>query len=367
MFDFFHSRYCPIGIDVGSHAVRVVQFRPSAQGLALQAACRIELGSLDDAGEGGRRAAAAVRHALTSRDFRGRNAVLALPASVVHAKSVRLPQMPDVDLQQALQWEARDRFGFDVGGNGGGGGQWTWFRAGEVRRGTEVKDEILLFAVEGGVLNEYMQSMTELGLRVWAIDLGPCAMYRALKRTAESAVATPGLSAMLDIGHLGSQFFVVRGEDLVFYKHIEIGGKAINEAVAAKLGITVPEALQMRAGMAGQSVEEAAPLSQALVDAMRAPLEELARELDMCLRYYVVTFRGARPEAITVAGRQAGAAHIRETLAAALGLQVEEAQPLRGVQNLGDVARPDRSGEWALAAGLSLYPVAARPNLGVAA
>jgi type IV pilus assembly protein PilM len=137
--------------------------------------------------------------------------------------------------------------------------------------------------------------------------------------------------------------------------------------VAAKLGISAAEALQMRARMASQGAEEAASLSQALLDAMRAPLEELARELDMCLRYFVVTFRGTRPEAITVAGRQADTAHIRETLAAALGLHVEEAQPLRGVQNLGDVARPDRSGEWAVAAGLSLYPVAASAGLEAAA
>jgi type IV pilus assembly protein PilM len=367
MFDFFHSRNCPIGIDVGSHAVRVVQFRPSVQGLALQAACRVELGSLDGGGEGVTRTTVAVRHALASRDFRGREVVLALPAGVVHSKSVRLPQMPDADLQQALQWEVRDRFGFEVGGGSGGGGQWTWFRAGEVRRGTEVKDEILLFAVEGGVLNEYMQGMADLGLRVSAIDLGPCATYRALKRTGGGGAVDPAVSALLDIGHQGSQFCVIRGEELVFYKHIEIGGKAINEAVAAKLGISVPEALQMRARMAGPSVEEAAPLSQALLDATRGPLEELARELDMCLRYFVVTFRGTRPEAITVAGRQTGIGHIRESLAAALGLQVEEAQPLRGVQDLGDAARPDRSGEWAVAAGLSLYPVAVRTNLEAAA
>ena len=61
------------------------------------------------------------------------------------------------------------------------------------------------------------------------------------------------------------------------------------------------------------------------------------------------------------------AAEIQGVLAAALGLQVEEAQPLRGVQNLGDTARPDRSGEWALAAGLSLYPVALRRGMEAAA
>ncbi len=97
-----------------------------------------------------------------------------------------------------------------------------------------------------------------------------------------------------------------------------------------------------------------------------APLEELARELDMCLRYYVVTFRGARPDALALVGRQAGAP-LREGLSSALGMPVEEAQPLRGVRDLGDAARPDRSAEWALAAGLSLYPADARAGLEAAA
>ena len=77
------------------------------------------------------------------------------------------------------------------------------------------------------------------------------------------------------------------------------------------------------------------------------------------MRYFVVTFRGSRPETILLSGRQAACAEVRDTLAAALGLQVEEAQPMRGVHDLGEAARPDRSGEWAVAAGLSLYTSAA--------
>jgi type IV pilus assembly protein PilM len=363
MFNLFHSGLCPIGIDVGTHALRMVQFRPSAEGLRLQAACRVEWDSLDAGSSGMARVTAAVRHGLAGQDFRGRQVCLALPVSCVHAKSVRLPQMPDSDLHQALQWEARDRFGFEIGESSG---QLVWFRAGEVRRGTEVKDEILLFAVEGGVLGEYLQSFTDLGLRLAALDLGPCAIHRALSRTATGG-PTEALAATLDIGHAGSQFFIVRGDDLVFYKHIEIGGKALNEAIAAKLGLTIPEALQLRMRMLTQSAEEAAPLTQAVADAMRAPLEELARELDMCLRYYVVTFRGTRPDAIAVVGRQAGSAPLRDALASALGLPVEEAQPFRGVHDLGEAARPDRSGEWALAAGLSLYPGGARAGMEAAA
>ena len=363
MVNIFQSGLCPIGIDVGTHALRMVQFRASGRELGLQAACRIELDSLDAGAADAARAAAAVRHGLAGQDFRGRSVVLALPVSRVHAKSVRLPPMPDSDLHQALQWEARDRFGFDIGD---GTGQLAWFRAGEIRRGTEVKDEILLFAVEAAVLNEYVQGLAALGLRLAAIDLGPCAIHRALCRGGAGA-APAALSAVLDIGHAGSQFFMVRGEELVFYKHIEIGGKTFNEAVAGKLGISVSEALQMRARMLVQPAEDAAPLTQAVADAMRAPLEELARELDMCLRYYVVTFRGTRPESLAVVGRQAGAAPLRESLSAALGLPVMEAQPFRGVRDLGAAARPDRSGEWAVAAGLSLYPPGTRAGLEAAA
>src|SRR5262245_55910947 len=109
MFKWFDSGMCPIGIDVGTHAVRLVQFRAGSGGdggLKLQAACRIELDSLDNTALGPARVAAAVQHALTSHEFKGREAVLSLPVGCVHAKSVRLPQMPDLDLNQALQWEA---------------------------------------------------------------------------------------------------------------------------------------------------------------------------------------------------------------------------------------------------------------------
>jgi type IV pilus assembly protein PilM len=376
MFKFFDSGLCPIGIDAGAHALRMVQFRAaSGGGLILQAACRIELDSLDAPATGAARLAAAVRQALAGHPFKGRQAVLALPAACVHAKSVRLPQMPDSDLSQALQWEAKDRFGFEVGpaDQTGGGGQLVWFRAGEVRRGTEVKDEILLFAVEGGALADAIQALAGAGLRLLAVDLAPCAIGRCLGGAAGAGMPranlpSGGATAVLDLGHAGAQFFILRGQDLVFFKRIESGGRALNEAVAAKLGISPAEALQMRARlMTGAAAGETDALARAVSDAIRAPLEELARELDMCMRYYVMTFRGARPEFLALTGRQSASAEIRGLLAATLGLQVEEAQSFRGVQELGEVARPDRSGEWAAAAGLSLYPAGATAPLEAAA
>jgi Tfp pilus assembly PilM family ATPase len=265
--------------------------------------------------------------------------------------------MPDTDLAQALQWEAKDRFGFEIDD-----GRIVYFRAGEIRRGTETKDELLLFAVQGPALTSHLDAAVTAGLHVSAIDLAACAMYRGVRRAVQRNPNTPepDTTALLDIGHAGSQFIITRHDNLVFYKHIDIGGRAINEAVGQKLGISAAEAGAMRSRLAAAqsgTSEDSAPLGQALQDAMRPTLEDLSRELDMCMRYYVVTFRGARPEAISLTGRQATCPYLLASLNSSLGLHVEAAQPLRGVLDLGDAARPDRSSEWAVAAGLSLYPI----------
>jgi type IV pilus assembly protein PilM len=357
MLGLFQKDICPIGIDVGNHSVRLLQFRRKGEQLALQAATRVDLPPAGEGASAADRLSGALTRGLAAAKFVGKKAVLSLPPVAVHSKSVRLPQMPDADLAQALQWEAKDRFGFEIGD-----GRIVWFRAGEIRRGTEAKDELLLFAIQGQSLTAHLDAAAAAGLNVQAIDLAPCAMHRAAQRSLPTTQAPPEATALLGIGHGGSQFLITRNDQLVFYKHIEVGGNAINEAVAQKLGITAIEAGQMRTRLAAQSGsgEESAPLGQALQDAMRPSLEDLSKELDMCMRYFVVTFRGSRPDLITLTGRQATCPWLLAGLTASLGLRVEAAQPLRGVADLGDAARPDRSSEWAVAAGLSLYPLGAK-------
>jgi type IV pilus assembly protein PilM len=203
-----------------------------------------------------------------------------------------------------------------------------------------------------------------LGLTVKAIDLQPCAILRGLSRVMPPAEC----GAVLDVGARSSQLIIHRAGDLAFYKHIEIGATALDQAVSEKLGVSTEGAAQMRDSLgpaANDAVVEGAEedgampaaLTQAVHDALRPKVEELAREIDMCLRYYVVTFRAARPETLVAVGRQAVNARLLELLSNSLGLSVAAGTPLRGVEGLTDATRPDRSSEWCAAAGLSLYPI----------
>ena len=133
MFGLFSKDICPIGIDVGHHSVRLLQFQRRGRSCRSRRR-RVTLESLGRGSGLTHRLAAAINHSLGAGKFAGKRAVLSLPPAMIHAKSVRLPQMPDSDLAQAARWEAKDRFGFRSDRGLGG---IVWFRVcGEVRRGT---------------------------------------------------------------------------------------------------------------------------------------------------------------------------------------------------------------------------------------
>ena len=360
MFGWLDSGNFPIGVDIGAQAVRLLQFRPARDGLALQAAARIDRAGLPEGGADIRALARAIRDTIVGGTFRGRRCVLAFSPSLIHSRSVRLPPMPDHDLAQAMQWEVKDRFGFDPDP-----GSVAFFRAGEVRRGTETREELLMFAAAPALLRAHLEAFMAAGLRVPAIDLQACALLRALTREPSPPPvdpAQPVSEAVLDIGSTGTQLIIHQAGRLVFYKYVEIGAVALDTVVAQKLGVSPAEAAQMRdrLGRAEDQAESSdipAALAQAVGDALRPKLDELSRELDMCMRYHVITFRASRPEVLHVVGRQAQHDRMHESLAGLLGLRVETAQPLRGVTGLTEATRPDRSGEWAVASGLALYPV----------
>jgi len=368
---FGDSSLCPIGIDIGADVIRVLQLRHRTGQLALVAAAAAEIPGPRDAAAEPRAAAvtATLRRLLATGAFVGKACVTALAPTAVHAKSVRLPQMPPEDLAQAVRWEAKDRFGFDLTD-----GHIAHFPAGEIRRGSETKDELLLFAATAETLRSHLDQILPAGLQPHAVDLAPCALYRAVQRTTALRAGVP--LALVDIALTGTQLLIVHDDRLAFYKHIEIGAASFDAAIAQKLGVPPEEAAQIRQRLMGAPADEpdaaSSHIEQAVFDALRPTLEELARELDMCMRYYVVTFRGARPETMAVTGPHAYSARIIEAIASILALRLEAAAPLRGVANLTADTRADRSSPWTLAAGLSLYTLAeARasdaPSAGVAA
>lgn len=367
-------RQLPIGLDIGTTTVRMLQLSGREHDLRVMDAAKFAIPAEARTHLNRRREAVVegIRRLVKERRFRGREAVAALPAGALAVRNIRMPKMPDEELATAVNWEAQNKFPFDTAT-----AVIQYLRAGEVRQGDQVLDEIILFAVPRVEVDAQVRLACEAGLDLVSLDAQPCAVFRGferhLRRREDEAVA----SIVADIG-AQTTVVISCGREVAFVKTIPIGGAVFNRTVAESLELAPAEAesLRRRTGRrpAAASAEGADEdrAGRAVADAIRPHLEDLANEIGLCLRYYTVTFRSVRPDRIAFTGGEAHDPCIVAGLAERLGLQADVGDPFRGVRTDHLDRALDRRGvraEWATAFGLSLkgFHLAAQFAAGYAA
>jgi type IV pilus assembly protein PilM len=362
MMRISRSQFLPIGVDLGFDSVKLLQLEQQPGSLAVASAVRLSMpeDAPRDPTERLPVAVGLVRQALEQHHFHGRKVICTLPREIAHVKNLRLPPMPLDELGSAVQFEAQTAFPFDVDR-----AAIRFLPAGEVRSNQDVRQEVLVVGVKNDDLLQFLEQIHHSGAQVDSLDFEPCALYRLVDRFIRRKSDEQEVNVILDVGARRSQIVIGRGREISFYKSIEIGGLHLNTAVAEKLGITVSEAKALRRKINDRSGLEpdvkgketdADPVDQAVQDATRARVEDLAREVSLCVRYYLVTFRGHRPHRVRLVGGEAADSQLRETLNAALTIPVEASRPLLSVDtrkmNAGD--RRGFMSEWGIALGLAM-------------
>ncbi len=353
-------RPAPIGLDIGHDSVKMLQLASRGGKLVTVAAARCPFphDATVDPEQRRQFAAQAVRDTLSTGDFTGRRVVTCLGSEDLLVKQVRLPRMTRQELSKAVQWEANDRFGFTVSPE-----QLHYVVAGEVQQGSETREEIILLAARPETVQSHLGMLEEMKVFPVTIDAEPACLFRSFDRFLRRDADSKSVTLLMDIGSSATKVLAAYGRQVMFVKTITIGGWQLNEAVAERLGIDTIEASELRLQVmrAGEDDVVAAAGGEttyrALHDGIRRPAEELAREVNLCLRYCAVTFRGFRPDSITLLGGQAYDPCLREWLNEHLNVRCDLGRPLRGIDlssaDMG-MQQLETHSEWAIAAGLAL-------------
>jgi len=356
---------CPIGVDIGPGAVRMIQLEQTAAGLRAVAAAAADL---PDIGPGDGQAyhdavADAIAAARAAGGFTTRDCVSALPAAVVQTKNLRLPKMPVTEMQPAIEWEAQERLSI-----GDEPHSVDFFNSGEVRQGEEVRQEVILLAAPTAFIEAHVAALARGGLRPVAIDAVPAALHRALDRRSveRPADADDAARVILEVGDELANVLISRGGQVLFYKQIDIAGRRFDQTVAEHLRVTPSEARELRsllevaradAGPVQSDPDRDPAVQRAVFEALRPAVGELGREIALCMRYYAVTFRGRRPEYAALVGDEAAQPWLPAMLADQAGVTVRPADPLRRVDT---TAVRDRvpalasAAAWATVTGLAM-------------
>lgn len=388
----------PIGLDVGYDAIRMLQLEVvGADTVAIRAAVRESF--TDDVRETPESRLAAARDAvgrmLGAAPFRGRRVVVALPPEILHVKNYRLPPMPLAEIDSAVRLEVRNLFPFEPDD-----AAVQCIPAGEVRHGNDVLQEVIVVAARREDVDRYVEHVHACGLTVDSVDVEPCALFRSVERFIRRREDEQEVHVLAHLGLHSTQVVIGKGREISFLKTIDIGAMRFHQAISTKLGISLSEARALRGrllegadagtpaprpfaeklppapGTSGDQPRDLPgtaagtsaaalhrdPVRQAVCDATRSAMEQLARELSLCVRYQSVTFRGHRPTRVRLLGTEAADGYLQSILHSVLNITVEAGRPLFNV-DASRMREQDRRGpasDWALALGLSLKRTSGR-------
>jgi type IV pilus assembly protein PilM len=340
-------RASPIGVDLGSRSIKLVQL--SGDRSRLIEAARVELPPVSaqaTPSEHAQRIVEALARGLKDRAFRGREAVVCLGERQLFVQSLRVPKQTGPQLDRLVAQEAAGRVPFPLAE-----AELRYVEAADVRQGDQTLREVIVFAAQRTLIQQVLEVIEEARLRPVAVDVEAAALARSYAAQYRREEDRQARALLVHVGHSRTLALVAQGDDLLFVKSIEIGGQHFDLAVARLLKMDLIEATTLRRHHGDRRAEDQDPeVAQSLVEALRPVLERLASELAMCIRYHSVTFRGQPLVRLVLSGGEATPA-LAESLQHQLGLRAELSDPFRSLPiapNLG------RKCQWDVAAGLAL-------------
>ncbi|MCA9252681.1 MAG: pilus assembly protein PilM [Phycisphaerae bacterium] len=348
----------PIGLDIGARAIRAVQLKRTRTGFDLLAHAHIDVSPTDVEDEN--RVFEHVKSILGVRGFVGRNVAICIPDRALEIKNMRMPQMPESELTEAALFEARERFV-----NLRNGYMIRALPAGIVGADSNAQQELIVLAAPEQTIETRLKSMMNLGVQVTSIEPTATAFFRpyeqSLRRSSDANVP----NAFVDFGEWNTRVLISCGDEIAFLKVCPIGGSHLDAVISKDLVMPTPDATKARLRLQTSSeAQESDGVIAATRGAIKPVIEQLAKEVALCLRYYSVTFRAERPEHVTIAGESANPV-VADLISESLQVPVHVGKAFSAGSCVGAIESSELDAglpQWTTALGLAMNEI--RLNVG---
>lgn len=345
------ERTFPIGLHLEPHQATLVQLcgnraRPEVYALAH---APLPVGPAIDPEERAAETALALKRLVSDHCFRGRQVVSCLGSQDLFVQNVRLPQLPIEEIEKVVRWEAEERLPYSAAE-----AEIRHLPAGVARQDASARQEVILLACRRNAVEQHVQILEQAGLTPQAVDIEPCAVLRSLA-AAEAIGDVTARCAYLNFAAEATTVMFTEGDQILFLKYIAGGGRQWDQAVGRHLELDDAEAARMRAAVtSADTLNPDDEVHCSVIEAIRTLLEGTSAEIELCLRYYKVTFRGKPLGKIIVTGAEASP-WLAEFLSDRLGMACELGDPFARLQHPPTThAAATRPWRWTTAIGLSL-------------
>jgi type IV pilus assembly protein PilM len=397
----------PIGVDFGSDSLRMAQVELVNGEFKLVAAARADVPARLRHDPAARFAffTENIRDLWSQGNFRGRRAILALPAASMTIQHLRVARMDEEALKKALPWEAQGKLPYDPTR-----AVLRHLVAGDIYQDGEQKNEVILMAANREMVNQYLAAAARGRLDVVGMNVEPKVLVDCFTHIYRRKTDAEITNCFVDIGCSATRAIVARGGQIMFARSIPVGGEHFTRAVASALQISSDDARLLRLKQAQSQVQSldgsrgaapetaaaqsvpdsattsapsAAPVAEVapaakctetdrIEQACAEPVERLIAELSLCRRYHDATFPNLPLGRLIFVGGEARQKNLCQRIAQGLNLAAQLGDPMVRMGRISEVSiesgidRRLPQPDWAVAIGLSMGPATvAQPEAAV--
>jgi type IV pilus assembly protein PilM len=241
MLDFGSKKDELIGLDIGSHSIKLVDLAESKGGYRLKQFAMAPLpadvivdGAVMDSGS----IIEVVRELISQYKVRKNKVALSISGFSVIIKQVTVNFMTEQELQESIQWEAAQYIPFDMEEV-----NIDFQILGENRENPDLMD-VLLVAAKKEIITDYKTLMAESGLETHIIDVDSFAvetMYENLFGINDGEVV-----ALINIGANTMNFNITKGSVSLLTRDVSMGGKQVTEEIQKQYNLQYEEAESLK-------------------------------------------------------------------------------------------------------------------------
>ena len=216
----------PVGVDFGTDCLRLAQVEKEGSEFRLIAAASAVVPEELRKDPASRLTffTRTLRELWSRGNFRGRRAVIALPAASMHIQHLRLPRMDEESLKRAIPWEAQGKLPIDPAE-----ALIRHIVAGDVYADDQPRSEVILMAARGAFVEQFLAAAAKARLEVMALTVEPKAIVDCFLNIYRRTTDTNVTNCFIDMGFSASRVVIAHGGQILFARSIPIGGEHFNE------------------------------------------------------------------------------------------------------------------------------------------
>jgi type IV pilus assembly protein PilM len=312
-----------IGVDIGSHSIKLCELEDSKRGLTLK---RFDVAPLppqvivEGAVMNFSQIQDRLRDLVTANRAKGKPAALSIGGHSVIVKKISLPRMTEEELEQSIMWEAEQYIPFDIK---------------EVNVDVQILDahaghgqmDVLLVAAKKDVINDYVSIAIDAGLQPVVMDVDTFAVQNMFE--LNYGFASAETVALINVGASMISMNIISGGIAQFSRDIGMGGALLSEEIQRALNVTHEEAEHYKTG-GSETISSSAMFREVQRISERVALT-LVTEIQRSMEFFKATSVGEEVSRVYLSGGGALMSTLVRQLEQRLQVPAELLNPFKNI------------------------------------